>query len=80
MHALQDFREPLYLTDTAVQLEDTRSAEERKYPQLFRHKLKGDQSLYLSLAVCHCKVYSPVATAQVSRPCNGVHLSLDMHC
>ena len=39
--AWQDFREPLYLTDTTTQLEDVRSAEERKYPQLFRHKLKG---------------------------------------
>ncbi|DBA69067.1 TPA: hypothetical protein ACH3X2_013228 [Trebouxia sp. C0005] len=38
----KDFREPLYLTDTAVQLEDTRSPEERKYPQLFRHKLKAE--------------------------------------
>jgi len=57
------------LTDTAVQLEDTRSAEERKYPQLFRHKLKGDQSLYLSLAICHCKAYSPVATAQPAVMC-----------
>ncbi|KAL0039566.1 hypothetical protein WJX77_002084 [Trebouxia sp. C0004] len=38
----KDFREPLYLTDTAVQLEDTRSAEERKYPQLFRRKLKAE--------------------------------------
>lgn len=39
--ALQDFREPLYLTDTITQIEDVRSPEERKYPQLFRHKLKG---------------------------------------
>lgn len=40
-HSVQDFREPLYLTDTTTQLEDVRSPEERKYPQLFRHKLKG---------------------------------------
>lgn len=39
--SLQDFREPLYLTDTTVQIKDVRSAEERKYPQLFRHKLRG---------------------------------------
>lgn len=39
--ASQDFREPLYLTDTTTQIEDVRSPEERKYPQLFRHKLKG---------------------------------------
>jgi len=58
-YALQDFREPLYLTDTAVQLEDTRSAE-----SAFRHKLKGDHSLYFPLPVCHCKAYSPVAMAQ----------------
>ena len=42
MDALQDFREPLYLTDIPVQLEDKRSAEEKKYPELFRHKLQGD--------------------------------------
>ena len=39
--SLQDFREPLYLTDTTIQIKDMRSAEERKYPQLFRHKLRG---------------------------------------
>ena len=39
--SLQDFREPLYLTDTTTQIKDMRSAEERKYPQLFRHKLRG---------------------------------------
>ncbi|KAL3143189.1 hypothetical protein ABBQ38_002046 [Trebouxia sp. C0009 RCD-2024] len=37
----KDFREPLYLTDTTTQIEDVRSAEERKYPQLFRHTLKA---------------------------------------
>jgi hypothetical protein len=63
-YALQDFREPLYLTDTAVQLEDTRSAE-----SAFRHKLKGDHSLYFPLPVCHCKAYSPVAIAQPALMC-----------
>ena len=35
--ALQAFREPLYLTDRPVQLPDTRTEEELKYPELFRH-------------------------------------------
>ena len=43
--SLQDFREPLYLTDITTQIKDVRSAEERKYPQLFRHKLKGATAL-----------------------------------
>ena len=33
---LQDFREPLYLLDKPVVLQDTRTEEEKKYPQLFR--------------------------------------------
>ena len=41
--AHQDFREPLYLLDKPVWVEDTRSEEERKYPELFRHKLRGKQ-------------------------------------
>lgn len=32
----QDFREPLYLTDKPVVYKDTRTEEERRYPQLFR--------------------------------------------
>lgn len=32
----QDFREPLYLLDKPVVLQDTRTEEEKKYPQLFR--------------------------------------------
>lgn len=32
----QDFREPLYLTDKPVVYQDTRTEEERRYPQLFR--------------------------------------------
>ncbi|KAK9844525.1 hypothetical protein WJX74_003603 [Apatococcus lobatus] len=36
------FREPLYLLDKSVQLHDDRSEEERKYPELFRAKLEGD--------------------------------------
>ena len=43
--SLQDFREPLYLTDSTTQIKDMRTAEERKYPQLFRHKLKGAANL-----------------------------------
>lgn len=38
---VQDYREPLYLKDKAVYLPDTRSEEERKYPEFFRNKLKG---------------------------------------
>ena len=38
---MQDFREPLYLKDKAVRVEDTRTDDERKYPQLFRQKLEG---------------------------------------
>lgn len=34
--AKQDFREPLYLTDKPVVYKDTRTEEERRYPQLFR--------------------------------------------
>lgn len=37
---VQNFREPLYLKDKPVRLEDTRSEEERKYPELFRQKLQ----------------------------------------
>lgn len=37
----QDFREPLYLLDKPVWVEDTRSEEEKKYPELFRRKLRG---------------------------------------
>lgn len=37
----QNFREPLYLKDRPVRVEDTRSEEERKYPELFRSKLVG---------------------------------------
>jgi hypothetical protein len=40
---LQNFREPLYLTDKPLQLPDTRTEEEIKYPELFRHKLIGCQ-------------------------------------
>jgi hypothetical protein len=38
---VQSFREPLYLRDKPVRVEDTRSEEERKYPELFRQKLQG---------------------------------------
>ena len=37
----QDFKEPLYLTDVPVRIEDDRTEEEKRYPELFRHKLKG---------------------------------------
>jgi hypothetical protein len=40
---MQEFREPLYLLDRPVWIEDTRSEEERKYPELFRRKLEGGQ-------------------------------------
>ena len=35
--ALQSFREPLYLTDHALQLPDMRSNEQRRFPELFPH-------------------------------------------
>jgi len=38
----RDFREPLLLTDKPLRLEDTRSEEERRYPQLFRKKLEAE--------------------------------------
>ena len=38
---LQKFREPLYLLDKPVQVQDDRTDEERKYPELFRAKLEG---------------------------------------
>ncbi|KAI7844155.1 hypothetical protein COHA_002290 [Chlorella ohadii] len=38
----QDFREPLYLTDKPVVYKDTRTEEERRYPQLFRAKLEAE--------------------------------------
>ena len=38
---MQNFREPLYLKDKPVRVEDTRTEEERKYPELFRQKLQG---------------------------------------
>ena len=42
----QDFREPLYLRDKPLRIPDTRSEEERKYPEFFRHKLTGDAALW----------------------------------
>jgi len=36
-----NFREPLYLSDKPVRLEDTRTEEEKKYPELFRRKLQA---------------------------------------
>ena len=39
---VQDFREPLYLLDRPVWVEDTRSEEERRYPELFRQKLEAE--------------------------------------
>jgi hypothetical protein len=41
----KDFREPLYLLDKPVYVQDTRTEEERKYPQLFRRKLEGERSV-----------------------------------
>eukprot|EP00887_Chlorella_sp_A99_P002105 scaffold21.g2105.t1 len=38
----KDFREPLYLLDRPVWVEDTRSEEERRYPELFRTKLEAE--------------------------------------
>ena len=37
----QDFREPLYLTDKVLQLPDTRSDEDLRYPELFRHRIEA---------------------------------------
>ena len=37
---MQDFREPLYLTDKPLQLPDTRTDEELRYSELFRHRLR----------------------------------------
>ncbi len=47
----QNFREPLYLKDRPVRVEDTRSEEERKYPELFRSKLEGACSKHLLLVL-----------------------------
>lgn len=49
----QDFREPLYLKDKGVRVEDTRTDEERKYPQLFRQKLEGAFN-ELSVVLSNC--------------------------
>ena len=38
---VQKFREPLYLLDKPVQMQDDRTDDERKFPELFRAKLKG---------------------------------------
>ena len=38
----KDYREPLLLSDTPVVYQDTRTEEERKYPQLFRRKLERE--------------------------------------
>ncbi|KAK3277510.1 hypothetical protein CYMTET_14486 [Cymbomonas tetramitiformis] len=37
-----NFREPLYLKDMPVQLEDTRSEVERKFPEFFTKKLESE--------------------------------------
>jgi len=34
---MQDFKEPLYLMDKPRQVADTRTDEQRRYPELFRH-------------------------------------------
>ena len=49
---MQEFREPLYLLDRPVWIEDTRSEEERKYPELFRRKLEGGQPQPLAPLWC----------------------------
>lgn len=36
-----EYREPLYLSDKPVQKADSRTEEEKKYPELFRKKLKA---------------------------------------
>jgi len=38
----KDFREPLYLLDRPVRLEDTRTEQEKAFPELFRRKLARD--------------------------------------
>ena len=60
---LQQFREPLYLKDKPVRIEDTRSEEECKYPQLFRSKLEGENRVRRRHAVSqehscstHCRL------------------------
>lgn len=45
--SFQNFREPLYLKDKPVRVEDTRSEEERRYPELFRRKLEGASAAVL---------------------------------
>ena len=35
--ALQDFFEPLYLKDKPRRIVDTRTEEQQKYPELFKH-------------------------------------------
>jgi len=40
---MQDFREPLYLTDKPVRLLDNRTDEELRYPELFQHRLRTAQ-------------------------------------
>ena len=35
-----NFREPLYLLDRPVWLEDTRTEQEKAFPELFRRKLR----------------------------------------
>ena len=37
----QDFREPLYLRDVPVTIEDRRSEEQIKYPEFFQHVLSS---------------------------------------
>ena len=37
--SVQDCREPLYLKDTPVIVEDTRSDEQRNFPEFFQHLL-----------------------------------------
>ena len=44
----QSFREPLYLTDHALQLPDTRSNEQRRFPELFPHLTLTSSSVSVS--------------------------------
>ena len=66
---VQNFREPLYLRDKPVRVEDTRSEEERKYPELFRQKLQGaPRPIYVHI---HVQMSKFIRSNHLHSSCRG---------
>jgi hypothetical protein len=55
----QNFREPLYLSDKPVVYEDDRTEEEKEFPELFRHRLRGARQQRTTSLTCACSLPFP---------------------